>query len=309
MRMKPHQKQSQRNLWQWQNMQIAWNSVGCSESSKTAIVLIHGFGACKEHWRHNQPVIGKLAICYAIDLIGFGNSSQPKARLPGDEQEIDDFMYGFDSWANQVSDFCKEIVKKPVILVGNSIGGVIALRASQLLKEACREIVLIDCAQRTMDDKRLAEQPKLMRWTRPLLKTLVRQRWLSRNLFRNAANPNVIKKVLMQAYPSGKNVDQNLIKLLHTPSKRKGAKEAFRGFINLFDDHLAPHILTNLQIPVDMIWGEKDPWEPLEEAQIWADSFKCIRCLEVIPGAGHCPHDEAPEAVNRVLTKLIQQAT
>ena len=38
---------------------------------------------------------------------------------------------------------------------------------------------LIDCAQRLMDDKQLATQPAWMAWIRPLLKTMVRQRWLS----------------------------------------------------------------------------------------------------------------------------------
>ncbi len=297
------------NIWRWNNLEISWNSIGTNTNSTTAIVLIHGFGACKEHWRHNQPVLGKTTICYALDLIGFGGSSQPKARLQGDDPEPGDFLYRFDSWADQITNFCREVVKKPVILVGNSIGGVIALRSSQLLKESCSGVVLIDCALRTMDDKRLDTQPQWMRWFRPWLKTLVKQRWLSNNLFRNAANATVIKRVLQQAYPSGAHVDQDLIQLLQKPSKRVGAQEAFRGFINLFDDHLAPQILADLQTPVDLIWGEKDPWEPIEEAKLWLSTFTCIRSLEIIPGVGHCPHDEAPEHVNQIILNLIQQIT
>ena len=41
------------------------------------------------------------------------------------------------------------------LLGGNSIGGVIALKAAEILKDNCKGIILIDCAQRTMDDKRL----------------------------------------------------------------------------------------------------------------------------------------------------------
>ena len=307
--MEPLSTHRKNNIWRWRNLEMAWNSVGSGEGSSPAIVLIHGFGACKEHWRHNQPVLGEITICYAIDLIGFGDSSQPQARLQGENPKPGDFSYKFDSWASQINNFCQEVVKKPVILVGNSIGGVIALRASQLLKENCISVVLIDCAQRMMDDKRLNEQPIWMRWTRPWLKKLVRQRWLSTNLFRNAANPTVIKKVLKQAYPTSGNVDESLIKLLQMPSQREGAQEAFRGFINLFDDYLAPQILKDLQIPVDLIWGEKDPWEPLGEAQHWLTTYKCIRSLKIIPDSGHCPHDECPEQVNRILLKLIQQAT
>ena len=124
-----------------------------------------------------------------------------------------------------------------------------------------------------MDDKQLASQPAWMAWIRPLLKTLVRQRWLSTVLFHNAARPCVIRSVLKQAYPSESNVDDALVDLLFQPTQRDGAAEAFRGFINLFDDHLAPQLMEELTIPVDLIWGEKDPWEPLTEAKNWARNF------------------------------------
>ena len=58
-----------------------------------------------------------------------------------------------------MADFCRQVIDRPVRLVGNSIGGVVALRAAQLLGERCRGVVLIDCAQRLMDDKQLATQP------------------------------------------------------------------------------------------------------------------------------------------------------
>ena len=46
-----------------------------------AVLLIHGFGANTNHWRFNQPVLAELAPTYAIDLLGFGRSDQPRARL------------------------------------------------------------------------------------------------------------------------------------------------------------------------------------------------------------------------------------
>ena len=180
-----------------------------------------------------------------------------------------------------------------------------ALRAAQLLKERCRSVVPIDCAQRLMDDKQLTTQPAWMAWIRPLLKTMVRQRWLSTALFRNAARPGAIRSVLKQAYPSGANIDDALVDLLLQPSQRDGAAEAFRGFINLFDDYLAPELMQNLSIPVDLIWGEKDPWEPLPEAQRWHATINCVRSLTVISEAGHCPHDEAPSATNQALIKSL----
>ena len=88
---------------------------------------------------------------------------------------------------------------------------------------------------------------------------MVRQRWLSTALFRNAARPGVIRSVLKQAYPSGANIDDMLVNLLYQPTQRDGAAEAFRGFINLFDDYLAPQLMQELNIPVDLIWGRRIP--------------------------------------------------
>ena len=298
------------SLWTWESHDIGWSVMGDRTAPK-AVLLIHGFGANTNHWRFNQPVLAEQIPTYAIDLLGFGRSDQPQARLndePATEQTV---QYCFDLWAQQVADFCHNVIDRPVVLVGNSIGGVVALRAAQLLgEERCKEVVLIDCAQRLMDDKQLATQPAWMAWIRPLLKTLVSQRWLSTALFRNAARPALIRNVLKQAYPSGRNIDDALVSLLLTPSQRPGAAEAFRGFINLFDDYLAPLLLKDLSIPVHMIWGEADPWEPVKEAKEWKQKYDCIQSLMVIPHAGHCPHDESPKEVNNQLLLIInQQAT
>ena len=274
-----------------------------------ALLLIHGFGANTKHWRFNHPVLAKQAPTYAIDLLGFGRSDQPRARLKDEPITANAVHYGFDLWGQQVADFCCEVIDRPVRLVGNSIGGVVALRAAQLLGERCKGVVLIDCAQRLMDDKQLATQPAWMAWIRPLLKAMVRQRWLSTALFRNAARPGVIRRVLKQAYPSGANIDDDLVDLLFQPTQLDGAAEAFRGFINLFDDYLAPQLMQELSIPVDLIWGEKDPWEPLQEAERWNNTINCVRSLTVIPGAGHCPHDEAPDLVNKALKAKVLSTT
>ena len=297
-------------LWTWKSHHIGWSVMG-DPTAPTAVLLIHGFGANTNHWRFNQPVLAEQVPTYAIDLLGFGRSDQPQAQLNDELASHNSVHYGFDLWAQQVADFCHDVIDRPVVLVGNSIGGVVALRAAQLLgEERCKQVVLIDCAQRLMDDKQLATQPAWMAWIRPLLKTLVSQRWLSTALFRNAARPALIRSVLKQAYPSGQNVDDDLVSLLLEPSQRKGAAEAFRGFINLFNDHLAPDLLNNLSVPVHMIWGKNDPWEPVGEAENWKHRFDCIQTLLVIPNAGHCPHDESPTDVNeRLLLILNQQAT
>ena len=294
--------------WKWKNWEISWSLSKESSSEKNIkILLVHGFGASKNHWRHNQDFLGKFSNCYAIDLLGFGESSQPSALLNYEPYRENSIKYSFDLWSNQISSFCSEVIKAPVYIIGNSIGGVIALKTAEILKDYCKGVILIDCAQRTMDDKRLKKNDILMNLLRPILKTLVRQRIISNTLFTRAANPKVIKKILEQAYPSGKNIDAQLIEILYQPSKRKNSKEAFRGFINLFDDYLATDLFDKVKTPIQLIWGEQDPWESLSEAMEWKKKFSNIQRLDIIKGAGHCPHDEEPEETNRLISEFIQE--
>ncbi len=298
-----------KHIFNWNGLEVAWNKKGTLSNKPVKTLLIHGFGANKDHWRHNQSILGTFNESYAIDLIGFGESSQPNSCIKGEKKCSENFCYNFENWSNQIADFTKLIIKQPVILIGNSIGGVIALRAAKILGSNCEGVILINCAQRLMDDKQLKNQAIFQKKMRPLLKFITSKRWLSKNLFKNAAKPAFIKKVLQQAYPSGSNIDEELIDLLYKPTKGLGAPEAFHGFINIFNDYLAPDLMKELDIPVDMIWGQKDPWEPVSEAKHWFSTIKCIRSLHIIPNSGHCPHDESPELVNPLLLKLIQEAT
>ena len=303
--------------WIWRGFSISYTCLSSSDHGSPpgrAVLCIHGFGASKGHWRHNLQALSHDASVFAIDLLGFGNSSKPISCLDGEALIADGVRYGFDLWAEQIRDFCCEVIDAQgaveLQLIGNSIGGVVALNAARLLQErgeAPEQVILIDCAQRELDLKRLDTQPWPARLGRPLLMAVVRQRWLINSLFQLLARPSFVRGVLKQAYPSGHNVDDDLVELLIRPSQQPGATESFRGFVNLFNDWLAPQLLAQLQLPVRLLWGEADPWEPVAEARRWQQTYPCIQELQVLDGLGHCPHDEAPERVNPILLSWLQQ--
>lgn len=304
----------QTRTWLWQGHGIAYTQINGFASGR-AVLCIHGFGASKAHWRHNLPSLAIGQRVFAIDLLGFGESSKPISCLTNEPLLDGGVRYGFDLWASQIVAFCREVIwtepdsHEDLQLIGNSIGGVVALNAARILTElgqSPRQVILIDCAERELDQKRLAEQSWPAQVSRPLLMAMVRQRWLITSLFRLLANATVVRQVLSQAYPTGRNVDQELVELLLRPSRDPGAAESFRGFVNLFNDWLAPQLLPLLQLPVRMLWGSADPWEPLAEAQRWQQEFACVRELKVLDGLGHCPHDEAPELVNPILQEWLR---
>ena len=300
--------------WRGQSVVYCQNrqTARSAQEERLSLVFIHGFGACKEHWRFNLPYFGETYDVYALDLIGFGESAKPDSVLEGETgTSPGSWRYGINGWAEQVLALINNQIEGDVVLIGNSIGGVVASQAAALmskdqeLKRHCKSLILIDCAQRQIDDKRLSEQPPFRRISKPLLKKLVRQRWFTNAIYSLLAKKSVIKKVLQIAYPSGRNIDESLVDYLYEPTTRNNSREAFRGFINLFNDLLAPDILSELDIPTWLIWGEKDPWEPLNYARQWL-SIPCVKGIEVIKDAGHCPHDEFPETVNQTIQSIIE---
>ena len=97
--------------WNWRGHNITYQQTG---ETGAAVVLVHGFGASWGHWRKNLPVLGETCCCYAIDLIGFGGSDKPQPNT--------EIAYTFETWGQQLADFCREVVGSPAFLIGNSFG-------------------------------------------------------------------------------------------------------------------------------------------------------------------------------------------
>jgi len=84
-------------------------------SGDKAVVCVHGLGQSSFIW---ESVLGALPSGwqgYALDLLGFGESTKPESG------------YSIDSHARTVASFIATIPQEDVVLAANSLGGVIAL--------------------------------------------------------------------------------------------------------------------------------------------------------------------------------------
>lgn len=71
-----------------------------------------------DHWRKNISYLAKTNKVYSIDLIGYGYSDKPNPRdFKGNS------FYTFETWADQLNEFCADIVKDEAFFICNSIGG------------------------------------------------------------------------------------------------------------------------------------------------------------------------------------------
>lgn len=123
--------------------------------------------------------------------------------------------------------------------------------------------------------------------------------------------PARIEQVLRQVYPiDNSNVDAELVESIRFPADTSpNCAEVFFRVITkngsgpaAFIDDLLPK-LTAAKIPLSLVWGESDPW--IRPAA--ADKIQSLKpdTQRVSIDAGHCPHDEAPEAVNKALSAFM----
>ena len=258
--------------------------------------MVHGFGASSGHWRKNLPVLGETCRCYAIDLIGFGASAKP---TPGLEVE-----YTFETWAQQVADFCREVVGSPVFLVGNSIGCIVALQAAVDFPDIALGVALINCSLRLLHDRKRATLPWYRRMGAPVVQSLLSIKWIGQLFFNQLAKPKVVRKILLQAYRNPEAVTEELVDLLMSPAADIGAVDVFLAFTRYSSGPLAEDLLPLLSCPAMILWGTEDPWEPIELGRELGN-FPRVERFIPLEGLGHCPQDEAPEIVNPILQEWV----
>jgi pimeloyl-ACP methyl ester carboxylesterase len=98
------------------------------------VVLVHGLGGSHLNWDLFAPLLTPHARVLALDLPGFGRS-EPGARQATVHANV-----------AVLDRFLREVAGGPVVLVGNSMGGMISILETAAAPELVRGLVLLDPA-------------------------------------------------------------------------------------------------------------------------------------------------------------------
>jgi pimeloyl-ACP methyl ester carboxylesterase len=266
------------------------------------VLLVHGFGASTDHWRHNLPALAVRHEVHAIDLLGFGRSAKP-AGLP----------YGGALWRDQLVAYVRERIGRPTVLVGNSLGGYAALAAGAALSSLpdptdtpplVAGVVLLNAAGPFSED-----QVEPRGWgaiaRRTFGRAIVSSPVVQRLLFENLRRPATVRRTLERVYIDRTNVDEALVESILRPSRDPGAFGVFRTVFDIPRGEPLDALFSHLGAPLLLLWGLRDPWM---NAAGRRDSFARHvppQTSEVVLEAGHCPHDEVPDRVNAALLEWL----
>lgn len=67
-----------------------------------------------------------------------------------------------------------------------------------------------------------------------------------------------------------------------------GAVDVFLDFISYSGGPLPEELLPQVSCPVSILWGESDPWEPIEKGRVYGE-YECVEEFVALPGVQMLP--------------------
>jgi pimeloyl-ACP methyl ester carboxylesterase len=258
---------------------------------KHPILLVHGLGDEADTWRHLIEPLAKSYYVIAPDLPGFGRSDLLGVR------------YTFESLANSLLELLSVHKIHEVHLVGSSLGAMLVQWIALRKPEIARSLTLID------GSLLIKKQPLSLQML--LFLTPGLGEWLYTRL---SKYPDQAYATLRPYYA---DIDQLpkperdfLYKRVQERVSRKKQRQAYFSTLRALASSVSslqkelPAQLSSLQTPTLVIWGEKDAINPIENAHALV-KVQTKAHIAQLPGAGHLPHQESPEAVLQVLLEMI----
>jgi pimeloyl-ACP methyl ester carboxylesterase len=265
---------------------------GAGATHLPAALLIHGLGDEADTWRHLIEPLSSHWRVIAPDLPGFGRSDQPERA------------FTLEFLLDCLSELLEPISAEKVILVGHSLGGMLAQAICLERPEQVSGLVLIDCGL-LVQAQRL--NPQLLLNLVPGL-----GEWLYTNLRKN---PQAAYASLRLYYSDLEKLPQEERNFLFTRvNQRVWSDDQRRAYFSTLRHIVAavPRLqkglagrLAQVQVPTLVLWGEKDQINAPENGSALVQAQPNAR-LVVIPQAGHMPHQERADLVIQAILSAFQ---
>lgn len=256
------------------------------------VMLIHGTGAWSGLWAETTSLLAAKGYrTVSVDLPPFGFS----------ELSVSD-DYSRAAQARRLSEVVEALGGPPPILVGHSYGGGPVAEFALREPDKLRELVLVDAA---LGIGEVSGKPLPL----PLRSQALREALVSLT----ASNPLMTKRILSAFIYRKERALPEYVAILSRPLAKRGYTPTVAKWL--------PHLLSvdadaasaredpwrKLELPVEILWGDKDTVTPLAQAEHLAELLPRAR-LTVLPGVGHIPQVEAPVPFQDALIRALGTA-
>lgn len=244
------------------------------------LVVAHGWPWSSYSWHRVIPRLSRSYKVHWYDMPGFGQSEKRADQRTSLDVQGEVFAEMLSHWG----------LSRPTV-VAHDFGGATTLRAHLLHGCNFERYVLMNV---------VAMRP----WGSAFFDHVAKHVEAFQGL------PPHIHKAIVEAYIKGalaSDISQDDFERLVAPWLTvEGSSSFYRQFAQADEKYTAElePLFGAIRCPVKIIWGEDDPWIPLERgkalhALIGQDRF------EAMAGVGHLPQLEAPERVLRALSDFL----
>ena len=259
------------------------------EGQGPLLVLVHGMAGSGATWERVIPALAERFTVLAPDLPGHGSSAKP---VDGD--------YSLGAFASIVRDLMITLGHARGTIVGQSLGGGVAMQFAYQFPSRCERLVLVGSGG-------------LGREVSPLLRALAFPgveflypvifasalrdvgRGVLAGLAKIGLRPSAYVDQVWQGYES-----------LTEPDTRAAFARTLRSVVDATGQRVSAHDRLPLaaDIPTLIIWGADDAIIPSRHAADAHTTLPSSR-VEIFERVGHFPHCEAPERFVQVLTDFL----
>jgi len=229
------------------------------------VVFLHGLVGLNDHWDDVVRRICDRCRCVMLEV--------PLLGLEGDDCSIQ----GVEALTSQ---FLEKHVGEPVVLVGNSFGGHVALRLALHRPELVRGLVLAGSSG--LIEKTMVKDVQIH----------PSREWL-------------VEKIGELFFDRTKLKDADIDRAHRELSRREGARAMVRLSRSARRDHLGERI-REIAAPTLLIWGREDVVTPPEAAEIFKQSIRDSR-LVWLDRCGHAPMVECPEEFSAAIGDFVRE--
>jgi pimeloyl-ACP methyl ester carboxylesterase len=265
------------------------------------LVMVHGLGGSLVNWAAVAPLLTGTCRVLALDLVGFGHT-----QAGGHSTSVT---------ANQhmLARFLREVAGGPVILVGNSMGGLITILQASQHPESVTGAVLIDPALPV----KVGSQPDALvsasfgMYAVPHLgRAILRASRRVRTPERLAMD--ILRLCCVDPYRVPAEVREQLLVLARARSEYPDidnellvAARSLMGIMARRSSYQAT--MAAIRVPVLLLHGEKDRLVTIEASRAAAAANPSWR-FEMAPDVGHVPMLEVPDwTAGRILEWLASE--
>jgi pimeloyl-ACP methyl ester carboxylesterase len=263
---------------------VAFRTAG----SGPVILLVHGITSTSATWERVLPALAQDFTVVAPDLLGHGHSAKPR----GD--------YSLGAYASGIRDLLVALGHSRATFVGHSLGGGVVMQMAYQFPELCERLVLVDSGGLGSDVHPLLRAAALpgAELVLPLIANrhvLEAGRAVQRFLHRAGVRISTDIQEMARGHASLADNDTRLA-FLHT----------LRAIIDPRGQRVSAldRLYLAENVPSLIVWGERDPIIPVAHGRRAHELIPASR-LVVIPGAGHFPHVDDPEAFLDALRHFI----